>query len=104
MNNIVVMPMIIPLLTGILLVFLRPYVKVQRVFSLVSIVATVVVSVYILNLIQADGILRLDFGGWLPPYGISFVADSFSMLLVLTTAIVTGILLNLCVFVDWPSA
>ena len=26
MNNIVVMPMIIPLLTGILLVFLRPYV------------------------------------------------------------------------------
>ena len=93
MNNIVVMPMIIPLLTGILLVFLRPYVKVQRVFSLVSIVATVAVSIYILNLIQADGILRLDFGGWLPPYGISFVADSFSMLLVLTTAIVTGILL-----------
>ncbi len=93
MNNIIVMPMIIPLLTGILLVFLRPYVKVQRVFSLVSIAATVAVSVYILNLIQADGILRLDFGGWLPPYGISFVADSFSMLLVLTTAIVTGILL-----------
>jgi len=93
MNNIIVMPMIIPLLTGILLVFLRPYVKIQRAFSLVSIVATVAVSVYILNLIQADGILRLDFGGWLPPYGISFVADSFSMLLVLTTAIVTGILL-----------
>lgn len=87
------MPMIIPLLTGILLVFLRPYVKVQRAFSLFSIVATVAISVYILNMIQADGILRLDFGGWLPPYGISFVADSFSMLLVLTTAIVTGILL-----------
>lgn len=87
------MPMIIPLLTGILLVFLRPYVKVQRAFSLVSIVATVAISVYILNMIQSDGILRLDFGGWLPPYGISFVADSFSMLLVLTTAIVTGILL-----------
>ncbi|WP_186672275.1 Na+/H+ antiporter subunit D [Sporosarcina sp. BP05] len=93
MNNILVMPMIIPLLTGILLVFLRPYVLVQRVFSLVSIAATVAVSVTILNLIQSDGILRLDFGGWLPPYGISFVADSFSMLLVLTTAIVTGILL-----------
>lgn len=93
MNNIIVMPMLIPLLTGILLVFLRPYIKVQRVFSLVSMVATVAVSVYILDLIQTDGILRIDFGGWLPPYGISFVADSFSMLLVLTTAIVTGILL-----------
>jgi len=93
MNNVIVMPMIIPLLTGVLLVFLRPYMLVQRVFSLVSIVATIAVSIYILNMIQADGILRLDFGGWLPPYGISFVADSFSMLLVLTTAIVTGILL-----------
>jgi len=93
MNNVIVMPMIIPLLTGVLLVFLRPYMLVQRVFSLISIVATIAVSIYILNMIQADGILRLDFGGWLPPYGISFVADSFSMLLVLTTAIVTGILL-----------
>ncbi|MBO0588286.1 Na+/H+ antiporter subunit D [Sporosarcina sp. E16_8] len=93
MNNILVMPMIIPLLTGVLLVFIRSYVLIQRVFSLVSIAVTVAVSVTILNLIQSDGILRLDFGGWLPPYGISFVADSFSMLLVLTTAIVTGILL-----------
>ncbi len=93
MNNIVVMPMIIPLLTGILLIFLRPYLKIQRVFSLISVIATVGVSIYILNLIQTDGILRIDFGGWVPPYGISFVADSFSMLLVLTTAIVTAILL-----------
>ena len=67
--------------------------KVQRVFSILSIIATIGVSIYILNRIQTDGILRLDFGGWLPPYGILFVADSFSMLLVVTTAIVTGILL-----------
>jgi multicomponent Na+:H+ antiporter subunit D len=93
MNNIVVMPMVIPLLTGILLVFLRSRVKIQQLFSIVSILATIIVSIYILNLIQADGILRLDFGGWMPPFGISFVADSFSMLLVLTTGIVTGVLL-----------
>ncbi|MER2088295.1 MAG: Na+/H+ antiporter subunit D [Sporosarcina sp.] len=93
MNNIVVMPMVIPLLTGIVLVFLRSQVKIQQVLSIVSIIATAVISVYILNLIQEDGILRIDFGGWMPPYGISFVADSFSVLLVLTTAIVTGILL-----------
>ena len=33
MNNIIVMPMIIPLLTGIFLIFLRSYVKVQRVLK-----------------------------------------------------------------------
>jgi multicomponent Na+:H+ antiporter subunit D len=93
MNNIVVMPMIIPLLTGIFLVFFRNHITIQRVLSVLAMLATVGVSIYMLNLIQVDGILRLDFGGWLPPYGISFVADSFSMLLVLTTAVITGILL-----------
>lgn len=93
MNNIVVMPMIIPLLTGVILVFLRSHVKVQRVLSLIATLGTAGVSLYMLNLIQIDGILSLDFGGWLPPYGILFVADSFSVLLVLTTAIVSSIIL-----------
>ncbi|MGN7386436.1 Na+/H+ antiporter subunit D [Sporosarcina sp. SAFN-015] len=93
MNNIIVMPMIIPLLTGIILVFLRPYVIIQRVVAIASSIATGVVSIIILDTIQQEGILRLDFGGWMPPYGILFVADSFSMLLVVTTSIVTGILL-----------
>ena len=91
MNNMIVMPMIIPLLTGIVLVFLRPFIKVQRVLSLLALVATGIVSFYLLNRIQTAGILRLDFGGWQPPYGILFVADSFSMLLVLTTAIVSAL-------------
>ena len=93
MNNILVLPMIIPLLTGIILVFLRNSVKTQRVLSIVSSILTIVISIVILNQIQQDGILRLDFGGWVPPYGILFVADSFSMLLVTTTSIVTAILL-----------
>src|SRR5699024_3762800 len=40
--------------------------------------------------IQTDGILRLDFGEWEPPFGILFVADSFSVLLVLTSSIVAA--------------
>ena len=85
--------MVIPLLVGVILIFLRSYVKVQRVLSLFAVIATGIVSIYILNTIQSEGILRLDFGGWLPPYGILFVADSFSVLLVLTTAIVSSIIL-----------
>lgn len=93
MNNIVVMPMVIPLLVGVLLVFLRPFVRLQRILSLLAVLATAVVSVIMLNKIQTDGILRIDFGGWLPPYGILFVADSFAVLLVLTTSIVTALVL-----------
>ena len=61
--------------------------------SVGTMVGMAFISLYILNRIQTEGILRLDFGGWAPPYGILFVADSFSMLLVFTTCIVTAICL-----------
>lgn len=93
MNNIIVLPMIIPLLTGILLLFFRSHIIAQRWLSFLALIANSIISLVILNLIQREGILRLDFGGWEPPFGILFVADSFSMLLVLTTSIVTAICL-----------
>ncbi|PAV31575.1 Na+/H+ antiporter subunit D [Virgibacillus profundi] len=93
MNNILVLPMVIPVLAGILLIFLRPYIKTQRWISLGVMIANIGISIYILNRIQSEGILRLDFGGWEPPFGILFVADSFSAILVLTTSIVTAVCL-----------
>lgn len=93
MNNIVVIPLILPIMLGIALVFLRPYVKTQRVISLLTMVAITIVSMIMLGRIQETGIMRLDFGGWKPPFGILFVADSFAVLLVLTTSIVTAICL-----------
>lgn len=93
MNNIIVLPLIIPIMVGVFLVFLRPYVRVQRVISLLTMIGIAGISVYILNEIQQEGILRLDFGGWEPPFGILFVADSFAMLFVLTASIVTAICL-----------
>lgn len=89
MNNILVLPMVLPILTGIVQIFLRPYLRVQKWLSIMTMLVTAGISLYLLNLIQENGILRLDFGGWAPPYGILFVADSFSMLLVLTASIVT---------------
>lgn len=93
MNNIIVLPLILPIIIGVILVFLRPYVKTQRVISLVTMLGMVGISLYILNKIQTEGILRVDFGGWEPPFGILFVADSFAMLFVLTANIVTAICL-----------
>lgn len=98
MNNILTLPMILPILVGILLIFLRPYIQLQRWISACVMIANIIISILILNRIQVDGILRLDFGGWLPPYGILFVADSFAMLLVLTTSIITLICLLYSMF------
>lgn len=93
MNNLIALPMIIPLITGIILFFFRSFIRTQRIASLITMLATAIISVYILQHIQHEGIIRLDFGAWEPPFGILFVADSFSMLLVLTTSIVTLICL-----------
>ncbi|RWR06520.1 Na+/H+ antiporter subunit D [Siminovitchia fortis] len=93
MNNVIVFPMVLPLLTGIILVFFRKHIQLQRWMSIGVMAFVAGISLYILNLIQTKGILRLDFGGWEPPFGILFVADSFSALLVLTASIVTAICL-----------
>src|SRR5690625_1346135 len=98
MNNIIVLPLVLPILTGILLVFIHRYIKLQRSISIVATIANIMISLIILNKIQTEGILRLDFGNWLPPYGILFVADSFAMLLVLTTSFVTAICLIYAMF------
>ncbi|WP_100013291.1 Na+/H+ antiporter subunit D [Lentibacillus sediminis] len=93
MNNIIAAPMIIPILIGILLIFFRRFTLLQRWVSFGGMAASAFISIYILNQIQSQGIMRLDFGGWEPPFGILFVADSFSMLLVTTTSIVTAVCL-----------
>lgn len=88
MSNLIILPLLIPVLTGIILVFLRSFIKVQRWVSALSLMLTGTLSVYLLRLIPSEGILSIDFGGWEAPYGIVFVADSFSLLLVITTSFV----------------
>lgn len=93
MNNILVLPVVIPVLAGIILVFFRSYIQIQRWLSLAAVLSVTGVSLYTLNIIQNEGIIRLDFGNWQPPFGILFVGDSFSLLLVLTTSLVAAVCL-----------
>ncbi|RUL47788.1 Na+/H+ antiporter subunit D [Lysinibacillus antri] len=93
MNNLIVLPLIIPIITAVLLVFLRESIMLQRIISLLTMIAVSSITLILLNIVQAEGIIRLDFSGWLPPFGILFVADSFALLLVFTASIVTTICL-----------
>ncbi|MGI2328056.1 Na+/H+ antiporter subunit D [Planococcus sp. YIM B11945] len=98
MTNIIVMPMLLPIVAGVLLIFLRTYGRTQAWIGIGVMAGTAGIAGYLLNEIQKNGILRLDFGGWAPPFGISFVADSFSVLLVLTSSIVAAICLLYALF------
>ncbi|MCR1833827.1 Na+/H+ antiporter subunit D [Oceanobacillus caeni] len=93
MNNLVVLPMVIPVLAGILFVFFRNQIKLQRWISFIVMIGNIGIAAYLLHLNQIAGIQRIDFSGWMPPFGISFVADSFALILVLITSLVAAICL-----------
>ncbi|MBP1996318.1 Na+/H+ antiporter subunit D [Paenibacillus eucommiae] len=90
MNNMVVLPLLIPLFTAVMLIFFHKRLTIQRWISGVSSLASVFVSVWIVLEVREEGIQTLHMGGWLPPYGIVFVADMFASLLVLTTSVVSA--------------
>lgn len=91
MSNIIVLPLIVPVITAILLVFLRQNIMIQRILSLCTLGFVIFISVVLLLEVQQQGVMRIDFSGWLPPFGILFVADSFAVLLVLVANIVAAI-------------
>lgn len=98
MSNLIVLPMVIPLLTAVILVFFRDHLRIVRSLTVISLLINTGISLYILYHILHNGIIRLDFGNWLPPFGILFVADSFAMLLVTTTNIVSLLVLFFAFF------
>lgn len=93
MNNIIVLPLLIPLFTAVLLIFFHKRIRLQRLISSVSVVANIGVALYIVEQVRQRGVHTLYMGGWEPPYGIIFVADMFAALLVLTTTIVSAVCL-----------
>ncbi|SDC18242.1 multicomponent Na+:H+ antiporter subunit D [Paenibacillus sp. UNCCL117] len=88
MNNLLVLPLLIPLGTAILLLFLNRRVSAQRWVSMTGLLGTAASSCLIVSQVHSQGIQVLRMGGWLPPYGIVFVADMLGALLVLTTSVV----------------
>ncbi|WP_044480554.1 Na+/H+ antiporter subunit D [Paenibacillus antibioticophila] len=88
MNNLLIAPVVIPLLIGMVLIIFHTNIHLQRVLSLIALLATAAVSGPLINQIRLDGIQTLQLGGWEAPYGISFVGDMFSALLLLVTSIV----------------
>jgi multicomponent Na+:H+ antiporter subunit D len=89
MNNLIILPIIIPVVTGMVMVILRDNIWLHRFLSLLATVLIGIVSVLLLEQIRTIGIQILYLGGWKAPFGITLVADMLAVLLVLVTAIVT---------------
>lgn len=88
MTNIIILLLIIPLITGLVLIFFRKHLRLQRWTSLISLIINGIVAVVVIQHVHNQGTQTLNLGGWEPPFGIVIVADMLAMLLVLATIIV----------------
>ncbi len=93
MTNVLVLPLLVPLLAAVVLVFFRESPMIQRLLSVLAAAASAAAGICLLLRVRSEGIVRLDFGGWKPPYGILFVGDSFALLLVTAASVVTALIL-----------
>ncbi len=88
MNNLLILPVVIPLVMGLLMVLFRKNISLQKIVSAASITATGAVAVLLMIQNEQEGIQTLQIGGWQAPFGITYAADMFSSLLLATTSIV----------------
>ncbi|ETI68776.1 Na+/H+ antiporter subunit D [Neobacillus vireti] len=89
MNNLVILPIIIPIIAGMIMVIFRENLILQRFLSVFSTIAISVATLLLIIQISSKGIQTLYLGGWEAPFGVSMVADMFSAILILVTSIVS---------------
>lgn len=88
MNNLAILPVLLPLLTGIILLFFSKSIITQRILSLLSSIIGIGIAGILVSNVSAHGIIALAVGSWEAPFGIAIVADMLASLLVLTTTII----------------
>ncbi|MFD2637623.1 Na+/H+ antiporter subunit D [Piscibacillus salipiscarius] len=88
MNNLAILPIVLPLLAGIIVAFIPSKLNLVRKIAQTLTVIFLAVVGYIAWTVFNEGIIVLQGGGWAAPFGISFVADYLSILLVLTTYLI----------------
>ena len=88
MNLMLVAPVLIPLAAAVLSMLLRQSLRAQHVIGVLAGIAMTASAAMLLRATAGGEILVTRVGDWPAPFGIVFVADVLSALLVLLTAVV----------------
>ncbi|MEH7113682.1 Na+/H+ antiporter subunit D [Neobacillus niacini] len=93
MTNLIILPILIPLITGAILIFLNQRIMAQRVIATFSSIGTIIAAWFMIQRVRTEGVQSLNVSSWEAPFGITLVSDMFSALLVLTTSIIAFVCL-----------
>ena len=83
---VLTLPVLIPLAAAILALAFRNQRRLQRTVSVAGWSGLLGVAIWLLIAVQAHGAISTQLGGWPAPYGITFVADRLTALMVLVSA------------------
>jgi multicomponent Na+:H+ antiporter subunit D len=87
MKMLIVLPVIIPLGTAILLLFLLRWRMAQRALAVISAIGQMFVALLLLKLVWEQGIQVVQIGNWQAPFGISFTVDLLGAIMVVLAAL-----------------
>ncbi|WP_375171457.1 monovalent cation/H+ antiporter subunit D [Marinobacter sp.] len=88
MNHWLTAPILIPLLGGILQVFMGyAPISLRRTLAIATTVLTLVSTIVLLVLASDDAYRLYAFGNWQPPFGIVLVLDRLAALMLVLTAV-----------------
>ncbi len=99
MNVILVLPVLLPLVCASLMLVLWRKRRAQRILNLASMAGMTIGGFVLLVLIYCNGIAVLEMGGYAAPFGITFVADLLSAIMV-TAASMMGLVVAIYSLTD----
>ncbi|MBL8090562.1 MAG: Na+/H+ antiporter subunit D [Anaerolineales bacterium] len=88
MNILLPLPIIIPLLTGIVALLAYRSRTAQRWLNVTGSTALLIATIFLLIGVERNGIYAVQIAGWLAPYGITLVADLLSAIMLVLVGII----------------
>lgn len=83
----IVLPVLLPLMIAIFLLFFWGKVQSQKWISILGSLAVLGYSIWLFAKVYSGGLLTMQAGNWEAPFGITLVADVFSVTMILLTSI-----------------
>jgi multicomponent Na+:H+ antiporter subunit D len=85
--NLIILPVLLQFSLAIILLFFWKNIFIQKIISIAGSIASIIVAALLFSKVYDHQILTLQAGSWKPPFGISFVADTFSTTMVLLASL-----------------
>src|SRR5690554_7204891 len=88
-TNFILAPILTHLFTAIILLFFWQTVKAQKIISIIGNVVAFIQCIGLFEMTLENDLVTLQDGNWYAPFGITFISDTLSAVMVLLTAIVS---------------